>query len=139
MPRSGFMQCLDKWQLGDDEDTQCPDANKEHGYRHKFVLYEDTDSTVGCAPCTCGPPIGSQCIASVSTYQDASCVTPIFENHFISTSTPQCVQVDPNVPLQGASSKWIVNQSGKCVPSGGNPTGKVTPDSATAHAFCCWE
>jgi hypothetical protein len=137
-PPSGFMQCIENTARGD-ELTPCPDEGKERGYKRKFVIYDEIDNKIACTPCQCGAPVGSVCTASVSAYQDKSCVTPIFENYVIFSGNPQCVPVGPNLPLQGVTSEWITNQPGKCTPDGGKVTGNVDVDHATARALCCWE
>jgi hypothetical protein len=138
MPPSGFMQCLENTLRGD-EVSPCPDEGKESGYTRKIIVYDKIDNNVACSACQCGAPVGSDCTASVSAYQDVSCGTPIFENYVVPSGAPQCVPIAPNLPLQGVTSKWITNQPGACTPSGGQSTEKVDVDHSTAHAFCCRE
>jgi hypothetical protein len=137
-PPSGFMQCIYNLNKGD-ELSPCPDEGKENGYSRKIIIYEEIDDKVACTECKCGAPVGSECTAAVSAYQDMSCATPIFENYVVFSGNPQCATVGPNLPLQGVTSTWITNQPGACTPSGGQRTGKVDVDPTTAHAFCCRE
>jgi hypothetical protein len=133
-PPSGFMQCLVS--TTNNELLDCPEKSR---YTRKFVVYDKIDDKTACTPCKCGAPVGSDCVAAVSAYQDKSCATPIFENFVTFSGNPQCVTVGPNLPLQGVTSEWITNQPGTCMPSGGDLTGKVDVDHTTARAFCCWE
>jgi hypothetical protein len=131
---SGFMQCVFNDTEGDD--VTCPDP-----YTLKITLYEHIDEAVVCTPCTCSSPLGSDCTAVISAYQDTICTSSsaLFENYLVSQSGPLCATIVPNMALQSASSKWITNQPGVCMPDGGKPTGKVAVDHATAYTFCCQE
>jgi hypothetical protein len=139
-PPSGFMQCLQSTTIGvTAELTPCPDEGKKSGYIHKYVVYMEIDENVACTECKCGAPVGSDCTAAVSAYQDKSCATPIFESYVVSSGNPQCVTVGPTLPLQGVKAQWLTDQAGTCTPSGGEPTGKVAVKHETAIAYCCRE
>jgi hypothetical protein len=118
-------------------DAALAHARGEGGDPTLLTAYEKTIAFVFNAGLLPGPAFGLSAAVGLQWHhwgmgvEGRALIAPSFST--------QCVQADPNVPFQGASSKWIANQSGHCAPSGGKPTGKVTPDSATAQAFCCWE
>ncbi len=107
---------------------QCPAAFPE---RHLF--YKGMEGKRECSECTCGEPVGSQCIATFSVYQDPLCgmnPLPFFENAIGGV----CVPAMP-FSLGAISAKMAVNEPGKCEPIGGEPVGEIKPTDP--RLFCC--
>jgi hypothetical protein len=128
----GWMQCIQNITKGD-QSTLCPDS-----YPYPITGYQNRDHPSSCSPCECDPPVGSECTAEVSAYTDSSCVEAsyIFE-YVVPLGPPVCAPIPANMGLQGMTEKWFLNQPGKCMPKGGDPTGKPIPDEKTSWTFCC--
>ena len=101
-------------------DVACPAAD----FTAKHVVYAAADDTRRCTPCTCGPPAGAVCNATVArgcggtdgVSLPASCAA--LSNAF------QVELVDAGVPSGGA-----------CAAAGGAPDGALVPTSPTT--LCC--
>jgi hypothetical protein len=124
-----FRHCV-RYEYGVDESDlpQCPAAFPE-----QHVFYKEWAGKGECTPCECSQPEGAQCIAAFSLYQDATCSdvpAPLVKNALGGT----CVQA-MQAPLGAISAKWITNNPGKSVPSGGEPVGGVKP--VDPRVFCC--
>jgi hypothetical protein len=107
---------------------QCPGAFPE---RHLF--YKGIEGKRECTECTCGGPIGSQCIATFSAYQDPACgniPTPFFKE----AVGGSCIESMP-WSLGAMSANWAVNDPGKCEPTGGQAVGEIKP--VDPRLFCC--
>lgn len=126
-PPPGFSQCL----FHEGEELDCPP-----GYPDRKVVFRDFDaSAVGCTECTCGPPEGGACSATVRAFSDAMCSVTVGAAMVGTSGEPCSGNLMPGVNLAGMDALWISNQPGSCTPSGGEPFGEaVETDPAT---FCC--
>lgn len=107
---------------------ECPDAFPE---RHLF--YADIEGKRECASCQCGEPVGSQCVARFSAFQDPACgdvPSPFFKE----LAGDLCIPAMP-WSLGAISAEMAVNLPGYCEPSGGGPVGEVKPIDPSV--FCC--
>jgi hypothetical protein len=131
---SGYRSCI--YRHGAQE---CPAAWSGE----RFVVYERTADKLGyldgrdCTLCSCGAPIGSACAGHLRTFADGAC-TKLLSDDQIASFGEQCTNYLPPGPAVG--SKEITDLTyiaGFCEPTGGEPIGKVTPDSEQAVTFCC--
>jgi hypothetical protein len=125
-----FQYCLRYKPYAIDEANlpKCPAAFPE---RHLF--YKRMEGKRECTECTCSDPVGSQCIAAFSAYQDPACgdnPLPFFKD----VAGQICVPAMP-WSLGAISAKWGINDPGKCEPSGGEPVGEIKP--VDPRLFCC--
>lgn len=114
------------------DDTALPECPVAFPERHLF--YRDLEGKRECAPCQCSEPVGSQCVAAISAYQDPGCSdvpAPFFEN----IAGEGCWWPTMQWPLGAISAKWSVDAPGKCEPSGGEPVGEIKP--VDPSVFCC--
>jgi len=136
-PPPGFRQCI--WYEDPIDESALPTCPGT--YPEQFVFYEGIVEGRECSPCECGQPLGTQCVAAVTAYQDVACGTapaPLFESVLVgSGQAPGCVTTMPGTTLGAMSAKWIANEKGACVASGGVPSGEARP--AGARVFCCQE
>jgi len=130
-PPPEFRYCV-KYQSTNVDVADLPECPNEFPERH--VFYKKWEGTRECTPCACGEPVGSQCNAAFSAFQDPACgsiPTHIFKD------VPEGSCVNGNgMPwmLSAISAKWNVNNPGKCEPSGGELVGEVKP--ADPRVFC---
>ena len=129
------MHCIEEI-LSVDENDSCSTSD----YPNKLVLYKQVNAGVSCSPCKCDPPQGNVCTAEVVAYTDPSCddASHIFK-YMVPLGAPLCAPIPANMGLAAMADNWITNQPGKCMPTGGEPTGVVEPDHSTAAVFCCHE
>ncbi|MDC0743260.1 MULTISPECIES: hypothetical protein [Polyangium] len=132
-PPPGFRQCV-QYTLPVDEEhlPKCPEV-----FPHQFVFYGGTEGKVECSACECGEPIGGQCAAAVSAYQNPVCGSlpnPLFKD--VPAAQGLCIDfAGMPLALGGMEAKWINNEPGTCEPSGGQPVGEVR--GADPRVFCC--
>jgi hypothetical protein len=124
-PAEPFKSGLCIYKIG--EQASCPG----HPFTEKHVFYDDADDTRGCSACSCDPPKGGKCSATITVYGDANC-----------TASPTPFQAGSCGTLPAANTAVVGRQAsnisvtpGTCAPKGGAPTGSVVPTSATT--FCC--
>ncbi len=104
-------------------------------YAVRHVLYTGVSDTRGCAPCTCGEPVGSVCSAKVSLFEDPGC-SDLFATLSIDATMPLCVDILPAGSALGSKSASPVSFTpGVCQPGGGAPSGAVEPLDPTT--YCC--
>ena len=134
-PPPGFRQCV-QYTLPVDENKKpaCPAAFPE-----QFVFYSGWEGKAECSACECGDPVGGQCSASFSAYQDTACLgqgMPLFTG--LPSGLGLCVDF-MGVPysLGSMEAKWGVNKAGTCQPSGGEVIGEVK--GVEPSLFCCQE
>ena len=125
-----FRYCVKYRSIDVDEANlpQCPAAFPE---RHLF--YKHVEGNRECTECACSEPVGSQCIAAFSAYQDPACTdvpTPFFKD----VAGQICVPAMP-WPLGAIAATMAINDPGKCEPSGGQAVGEVKPTDP--RLFCC--
>lgn len=129
-PRPPDFQYCVKYTLPVDEANlaKCPAAFPE---RHLF--YKRIEGKRECTECKCSDPVGTQCIATFSVFQDPTCgnvPTPFFKE----AAGGQCIIAMPWT-LGAFSAQWAVNEPGKCEPIGGEPVGEIKP--VDPRLFCC--
>jgi hypothetical protein len=125
---AGFATCIFTW--GDDH--PCPDR-----YPDRHVFYDDYNDTRGCVECACGPPIGSECKATLSVYQDNACKgPPSFPGlDIFAEAESYCVDLGPGIALGSKSITKPIYTHGTCQPSAAKPTGELS--LLGAATFCC--
>ncbi len=110
-------------------DNSCPDGQ----FSDKHLFYEDVDDSRACTACTCGPPTGSSCDATIQVHSDTGCNTEL-----ASFTAGQCANLPNNFATILGRKAAITSppSGGACaVSGGGQPTGALTPQNATT--FCC--
>jgi hypothetical protein len=124
-PPPGFLQCI--FRTGD---NACPD---EYPIRH--VFYDEVSDARHCSECSCAPPEGSVCSATVTIFGDGSCsMDPVYVDIF--SVGPRCEDLVPaGVDLGGKTVTAPSYQPGTCAPLGGKPTGSV--ELKGPSTFCC--
>ena len=98
--------------------------------------YRNIQENTTCGDCTCGPPTGSMCTATVSIDKDLACSDLVGEIS-ISSAKPACVDFSPaGLALGSKSATHPTYIPGMCEPGGGQPTGEpdVLIDPVT---ICC--
>lgn len=123
--------CVSKHGAYDDYTMACP---PEYPNMYHFSL--DYDDSRGCAPCKCGAPEGSTCSSLISVYADNQCsMTEQLGSITVSSAAPMCLNLPPGAPLGSKAASPPLYKPGTCEPSGGDPTGTVTPFGPMT--FCC--
>lgn len=105
-------------------------------FTERIVVYDGVEDTRNCSPCTCGPPQGSECTATLTLDQDAMCTEPVEQGIHLKSDGETCVNLSESLPLLGGKvSTPGVYHPGSCEPMGGSPTGSLTPHGAMT--YCC--
>ena len=91
----------------------------------------------GCTECACGAPVGSACFGNMPLYEDAACSTE-FVNVLLGSMSEGCTNIIPAGRAIGAKRVTdLAYLDGTCGPTGGEPKGVATGDTANAVTFCC--
>ncbi len=134
-PPPGFRQCV-QYTLPVDESAlpTCPES-----FPNQFVFYSGWKGNTECSAYECGDPVGSQCNAVFSAYQDPACIgqqMPLFKD--IPSGAANCIDYPGASPALGSmQAKWATNEPGTCEPSGGKMIGEVK--GVDPRLFCCQE
>jgi hypothetical protein len=115
-------------------------ASCPHEYPVRYVSANGYTDTRGCAPCTCGAPVGSSCSPSlVSFYSDAACSeSNVVGAVTVGSEAPMgCVDIPLASPLGSAGAALSTYSPGNCTPGGGGMTGVLTP--LEPMVLCCLE
>ena len=124
-PPEGFSLCIYR-----EDERECP---KSFPIQH--VFFEGVDDSAVCTPCTCSDPMGGECSALVSVYQDNGCST-VLESSFVTSADPaSCKDVPAGAALGSKAISDVSYQPGSCTPSGGDPAGDPVP--LQPSTFCC--
>lgn len=116
---SGQSLCI--YQTGE---LACPDGL----FSERTVWFADYDDTRACGACTCGEVIDADCHEVVEGYSNDQCAN----NEAFILPAAQCA----TAPIDFDSAKVLsVAPTGSCMPTGGAPTGEVTPTEPTT--VCC--
>jgi hypothetical protein len=126
-PPEGFSLCI-----FNEGDRDCPIA-----WPDKRVFYVDHDDSLVCTPCTCSAPMGGECSANVSVYQDNACSMSLVSYFTTSADPATCLGVSAGAALGSKSVSDVSYQAGSCTPSGGEPVGEPVP--LEPSTFCCRE
>ena len=126
-PPEGFSLCIYH-----EDDRDCP-----MGWPDKHVFYKDYDESPVCTPCTCSDPMGGECSAIVSVYQDTGCSTLLQATFATSADPAACYAVSPGAALGSKEVSDVSYQPGSCAPSGGDLVGE--PIALEPSTFCCRE
>lgn len=124
----GFLLC--EMQLGK---TSCDDK----AWPNNIIFYRDVDDQRRCDTCTCGPPVGSQCSASISVYKDGAdmCASPPLLTLTVESDTPKCGDTPIDTALGSKSAGTVTYIPGTCQPSQVTATGTV--NEVDPVTFCC--
>lgn len=114
--------------------SDCPDAY--NASVHRLYPYEPLDDR-GCAECSCGAPVGSACIGKMRLYDDAACSQELF-SMLLGSMDNNCSGVIPAGSAIGSKRVTdLAYLAGTCGPTGGEPKGTATGNTANAVTFCC--
>jgi hypothetical protein len=130
---SGFRLCAVR--LGEHD---CP-TWKDNVFTERHVFFEGVDDPRACSACTCGPPAGSLCTATISLYKggDKTCDDPVFAQIPASSAGPACIDIQPpGQALGGKSAGALTYTAGTCQPLGGEPNGLAATGTEPV-TFCC--
>ena len=98
-------------------DVACP---KNWEMADRYVFYGDVEGGAQCSDCTCGPPKGSMCTASLSIYKSSDCSgQALFYNQISSANTPCYDLSPPGEPLGSKAMTPPTYLPGTCDPIGG--------------------
>ncbi len=124
----GFTMCI----FADGEQESCPEA-----YPVKQVFYQGYSDTRACSACTCDSPVGGECSANVSIFQQADCKGPTIVGGLpISTAeAPYCVDFSAGLGLGSKAISTPVYKPSACTPHGGVLAGTVS--EVGPATFCC--
>jgi hypothetical protein len=114
----GFSTCIFAW--GDDHKCPAP-------YPEPHVFYDDFIDSRTCAECTCDPPIGGTCKATLSVYQDSACKGPLaFPGLDVyAEAQTYCVDLGAGTALGSKRLTKPIYTPGSCQPRGGETTGEL--------------
>ena len=119
----GFLQCI--FQTGE---HACPDE-----YPIQHVFYDEISGWRGCSACSCAPSEGGVCSATVTLFQDGSCLTQEGVG-LVYSDEAECIPVQGNT-LVGKKMTAPSYQPGTCEPTGGEPLDSV--ELKGPSTFCC--
>jgi hypothetical protein len=124
-PPPEFLACIVK-----EGDNTCPDE-----YPTKHVFYDEVSDARGCSECSCAPPEGGECFATVTIFQDGDCSTGPLDV-LVTSSGPRCKDLDiVGVDLGSKTVTAPSYQPGTCEPIGGKAIGSV--ELKGPSTFCC--
>lgn len=126
-PPEGFSLCV--YRYGDDPVFACPE-----NYPRRYVVYAGIQDDRSCEPCACSDPQGADCSALVSAYTDGGCSSTAAAA-IVTTDEPACVDLPSGAGLASKAATWLVQTSGSCTASGGQPMGAIAP--AGPVTLCC--
>ena len=131
-PPPGFALCV--FQKGE---NACPtDAGNDFTEQH--VFYRGVQDDRECSACTCGPPTGSACTATISIYKGANltCSGPALATIPVSSKSQTCLDIQlPGQALGSKSAAPTTYLPGTCPAMGGDGNGVATPTNPAT--FCC--
>ncbi len=116
----------------------CP-ALTDNVFTERHVFFDGVDDQRACSACSCGPPMGSLCTATISTYKgaDSTCSGPLVDQVTISSASPKCIDIQPPGQSLGSKSAGAVTYTaGTCQPTGGHPNG-LSAAGTDPFTFCC--
>jgi hypothetical protein len=97
-------------------------------FSERTVGYASFDDSRACEPCGCGPVDTADCNETVRGYAIIDCTV----GETLLVPEPGCAPAD--LDFDGAYIESVA-PTGSCTPTGGNPTGEVTPTQPTT--VCC--
>ena len=121
-------QCVDIPPLGGWELAVLLWIGPEH------VFYNEVRDARGCSECSCAPPEGGVCSATVTIFGDGSCSMDPQEAP-VTSLTPKCINIPAGADLGGKTVTAPSYQAGTCEPLGGKPIGSV--ELKGPGTFCC--
>lgn len=98
------------------------------------TFHDGAADTRACAPCTCGPPEDGSCTAIALAYSDPACAAAVGAKTIEANTPPQGFDVPSGTAL-GSKAAQVIATPGACPPSGGEPTGTLTPGDPVT--VCC--
>jgi hypothetical protein len=120
-----FSTCIFAW-----GEHKCPLS-----YPLPHIFYDEYSDARTCAECTCDPPVGSQCKATLSLYKDNACAELIFTETIGSEAQPYCNTLIAGTALGSKALTQLTYLAGACTPRGGEIEGEVA--LVGAATFCC--
>ncbi|AKT41615.1 uncharacterized protein CMC5_058220 [Chondromyces crocatus] len=124
---AGFTACV--WREG--EQPACPEA-----YPERKLFYQGVDSSLDCAPCACGDPVGSNCVAYVAAFPKPNCQLPEDDTGCaVDLDHSPCSSWWRHLALGSLRGDWREREPGTCPASGGEPVGRAA--AVDPITFCC--
>ncbi|MFO0759114.1 MAG: hypothetical protein U0359_21660 [Byssovorax sp.] len=108
-------------------------------FTEQHVFFQGVDDKRACSECSCGPPMGSVCTATISIYKggDLTCSGPTVTKTTVSSASPTCVDIQPPGQALGSKSAGPTTYTpGTCQPLGGAPNG-LAAEGTEPLTFCC--
>jgi len=120
--------------LSHEGDVECPAWST---WRGKRTFYGGVDDRRECTECSCGPPKGSTCAASLSVYETTCGGTAVLGKVPISSVDDSCFDVlPPGLPLGSKTATAPVYTAGTCEALPSTPSGG-TAEKTDPVTFCC--
>jgi hypothetical protein len=121
-------------------DHVCPLIPDSPWTERQVFYHSKPQDSRQCTECTCGPPTGSMCTATISVYEnsDNTCSGPVvFGQLPISSAEPgPCFDLSPpGKPMGSKSATFPSYTSGTCESIPGTPIGEAKAIDPTT--FCC--
>jgi hypothetical protein len=105
-------------------------------FTERHVFYQGVNDDRQCSACSCGPPTGSLCTATVSIYAGGMCGGGIVDQGTVSSVSPRCIDIQPPGQALGSKAAGATSYTpGSCQPMGGEPSGAAT--ESESFTFCC--
>ena len=123
----GFIRCVMRQGQG----GACPSRFPE-----QRVFYRGVESSLGCTPCTCGPPEGSVCLILLEYSYGTPC-SDWNGGGAVGLNGSCVVHLNGPAPdpLASLTATPLDSYAGTCAPHGGEPEGEAIPTDPTT--FCC--
>jgi len=107
-------------------DVACPGTP----YTQRRLFYTSADDSRGCTACSCDPPGGVSCTATLDYFASSDCSNGLQATGSAPSGT--CISAGMNIYVKAASASC---SGGTCPTRGGQPTGTASPK--TPVTVCC--
>lgn len=105
-------------------------------FTEQHIFYQGINDDRECSTCSCGPPTGSVCTATVSIYTGGMCGAPHLDQVNISSVSSKCLDIQPPGQALGSKDAGPTKFTpGTCHPIGGEPKGSAA--ASDAKTYCC--
>lgn len=124
---SRFMLCI----------TPEPDGSCRPAFSTRLEYIKRLRDNRTCTPCTCGAPMGGDCVADVMLYGDAACTTQIGLGAVIGQGDEPCTDVPAPLPLAAVRAVLTREVPGVCTPTPAISKVVGTVEHGEKRVFCC--
>jgi len=126
----GFAMCIFK-----DGENDCP-TEPGSVFTEQHFFYKGVEDDRQCSACTCGPPEGSACTATISIYTNSTCSLPALDQKTISSAGTACLDIQlPGQALRSKSAGSTTYIPGMCPAMGGDASGSAIKTKPAT--LCC--